>query len=112
MSQLAVKFKLETIQYLKNNKYIFEDNDVFIGEYEKDKNWIEIRLNNPINKIKSFLIFSWYKHVFRILDVNGDDLEYNDYYERYICKLFDSRDEILKEITEILNTNLTAYVTV
>ncbi len=112
MSQLAVKFKLETIQYLKNNKYIYEDNDVFIGEYEKDKNWIEIRLNNPINKIKSFLIFSWYKHVFRILDINGEDLEYNDYYERYICKLFDSRDEILKEITEILNTNLTAYITV
>ena len=112
MSKLADKFKLETIEYLKNNKYIFEDNDVFIDEYEKDKNWIEIRLNNPINKIKSFLIFSWYKHVFRILDINGEDLEYNDYYERYICKLFDSRDEILKEITEILNTNLTAYVTV
>jgi hypothetical protein len=112
MSKLADKFKLETIEYLKNNKYIFEGNDVFIGEYEKDKNWIEIRLNNPINKIKSFIIFSWYKHVFRILDVNGDDLEYNDYYERYICKLFDSRDEILEEITGILNTNLSAYINV
>jgi hypothetical protein len=112
MSKLADKFKLETIEYLKNNKYVFEGNDVFIGEYEKDKNWIEIRLNNPINKIKSFLIFSWYKHVFRILDINGEDLEYNDYYERYICKLFDSRDEILKEITEILNTNLSIYISV
>lgn len=112
MSKLADKFKFETIEYLKNNKYIFEGNDVFIGEYEKDKNWIEIRLNNPINKIKSFIIFSWYKHVFRILDVNGYDLEYNDYYERYICKLFDSRDEILEEITEILNTNLTSYINV
>ena len=110
MSKLADKFKLETIEYLKNNKYIFEDNDVFIGEYEKDKNWIEIRLNNPKNKIKSFLIFSWYKHLFRILDVNDNDLEFNDYYERYICKLFDSRDEILKEITGILNTNLSAYI--
>ena len=112
MSKLADKFKLETIEYLKNNKYIFEDINVLIGEYEKDKNWIEIRLNNPKNKIKSFLIFSWYKHVFRILDVNGDDLEYNDYYERYICKLFDSRDEILKEITSILNTNVAAYISV
>ena len=112
MSLLANKFKLETIEYLKNNKYVFEDNDVFICEYEKDKNWIEIKLNNPKNKIKSFLIFSWYKHVFRILDVNGDDLEYNDYYERYICKLFDSRDEILEEITGILNTNLSAYINV
>jgi len=112
MSQLANKFRLETIEYLKNNKYIFEDIDVFIGEYDKDKNWIEIRLNNPINKIKSFLIFSWYKHIFRILDDNGNDLEYNDYYERYICKLFDSRDEILKEITSILNTNVTAFITV
>lgn len=112
MSLLANKIKLETIEYLKNNKYIFEDINVLIGEYEKDKNWIEIRLNNPKNKIKSFLIFSWYKHVFRILDVNGDDLEYNDYYERYICKLFDSRDEILKEITSILNTNVAAYISV
>lgn len=110
MSILADKFKLETIEYLINNKYIFEDNDVFIGEYERDKNWIEIRLNNPKNKIKSFLIFSWYKHVFRILDINGDDLEYNDYYEKYICKLFDSRDEILEEITGILNTNLSAFI--
>ena len=112
MSQLANKFRLETIEYLKNNKYIFEDIDVYIGEYDKDKNWIEIRLNNPINKIKSFLIFSWYKHVFRILDVNGDDLEYNDYYERYICKLFDSRDEILKEITATLNTNFAPHIIV
>jgi len=112
MSLLADKFRLETIEYLKNNKYIFEDNDIFIGEYEKDKNWVEIKLNNSKNKIKSFIIFSWYKHVFRILDVNGNDLEYNDYYERYICKLFDSRDEILQEITSILNTNFSAYINV
>jgi hypothetical protein len=112
MSQIANKFRLETIEYLKNNKYIFEDIDVFIGEYDKDKNWIEIRLNNPINKIKSFLIFSWYKHIFRILDSEGNDLEYNDYYERYICKLFDSKDEILEEITKIFNTNNLSYINV
>jgi hypothetical protein len=112
MSKLADKFRFETIEYLKNNKYIFEDSDVYIGEYDKDKNWIEIRFNEPKNKIKSFIIFSWYKHIFRILDSEGKDLEYNDYYERHICKLFDSRDEILEEIVKIFYPEKIAWVNV
>jgi hypothetical protein len=112
MSRLVDQFRLETIEYLKNNKYVFEGNDVYIGEYEKDKNWIEIRFNQPRNKIKSFIIFSWYKHIFRILDSNGNDLEYNDYYERYICKLFDSKDEILEEITKIFYPKNIAFINV
>ena len=112
MSVLANKFRCETIDYLKNNKYIFEDNDVYIGEYDKDTNWIEIRFNQPKNKIKSFIIFSWYRHIFRILDSEGKDLEFNEYYEKYVCKLFDSRDEILEEIVKIFYPDKIACVNV
>lgn len=45
------------IEYLKNNKYIFEENDIYIGEYELDNNWIEIRLNNSKKLIK-YLLYS------------------------------------------------------
>lgn len=112
MSTLIDQFRNETIEYLKNNKYIFEENDVYIGEYELDNNWIEIRLNNSKNKIKSFIIFSWYKHIFRILDSEGKDLEYNDYYEKHVCKLFDSKDEILEEISKIMFPNNISYINV
>jgi hypothetical protein len=112
MSKLVEEFKLETIEYLKNNIYIFQGNDVYIGEYEKDKNWIEIRFNQPKNRIKSFIIFSWYTHIFRILDSDGNDLEYNEYYEKYICKLFDSKDEILEEITKIFYPENISFVNV
>jgi hypothetical protein len=112
MSKLVDQFRKETIEYLKNNKYVFEGNDVYIGEYELDKNWIEIRFKNPKNKIKSFIIFSWYKYVFRILDSEGKDLEYNDYYEKHLCKLFDSKDEILEEITKIILPDNISYVNV
>lgn len=106
---MVTKYKYDLINYLSS----FErDLRVDVNEYTKDKNWIEIKLEKPIKNINKIIIFAWTKYIIRLYDENDKDVEYNEWYSNFVCNIVDTKEEVLKEVCNIISPDLIPYLLV
>ncbi len=103
----VAKYKYDLIDYLSQ----FErDLQVYVNEYTKDKNWIEIKLSKPIKNINKIIIFAWTKYIIRLYDNDDKDVEYNEWYSNFVCNIVDTKEDVLKEICNIISPDLMPYL--
>jgi len=105
----VAKYKYDLLNYLSS----FErDLRVDVNEYTKDKNWIEIKLEKPIKNVNKIIIFAWTKYIIRLYDENDKDVEYNEWYSNFVCNIVDTKEEVLKEVCNIISPDLIPYLLV
>ncbi len=105
----VAKYKYDLINYLSS----FErDLGVDVNEYTKDKNWIEIKLEKPVKNINKIIIFAWTKYIIRLYDEDDKDVEYNEWYSNFVCNIVDTKEEVLKEVCNIISPDLIPYLLV
>jgi hypothetical protein len=103
----VAKYKFDLINYLSS----FErDLRVYVNEYTKDRNWIEIKLEKPIKNVNKIIIFAWTKYIIRLYDENDKDVEYNEWYSNFVCNIVDTKEEVLKEVCNIISPDLIPYL--
>ena len=96
-------YKNELIEYLSS----FErDLQVNVNKYTKDNNWIEIKLDKPIKNINKIIIFAWTKYIIRLYDNDDKDVEYNEWYSNFVCKIVETKEDVLKEVCSIISPDL------
>ncbi len=105
----VAKYKYDLINYLSS----FErDLGVDVNEYTKDKNWIEIKLEKPVKNINKIIIFAWTKYIIRLYDEDDKDVEYNEWYSNFVCNIVDTKEDVLKEVCNIISPDLIPYLLV
>jgi hypothetical protein len=101
--------KAEFIEYMY---YYIPQLNITINEYKLDPYWIEIRLNNPKNNLCKIIVFAWNKYVIRLYDEEDRDLEYNEYYKNFVCKILETKEEALIEICNIIAPEISNVILV
>jgi hypothetical protein len=101
--------KAELIEYMYS--YVPPLN-VTIGENINDPFWIEIKLNKPKNNLCKIKVFAWKKYVIRLYDEEDRDLEYNEYYKNFVCKILETKEEALIEICNIIAPEISNVILV
>jgi hypothetical protein len=101
--------KKEFIEYMY---YYIPQLNITVSEYSKDPHWVEIKLNKPKNNLDKIIVFAWKKYVIRLYNENNQDLEYNEYYKNFVCKILETKEETLLEICNIIAPEISNYILV
>jgi hypothetical protein len=100
-------YKNELIEYLSSYE---RDLQVNVNKYTKDNNWIEIKLDKPIKNINKIIIFAWTKYIIRLYDNDDKDVEYNEWYSNFVCKIVETKEDVLKEVCSIISPDLIPHL--
>jgi hydroxymethylpyrimidine pyrophosphatase-like HAD family hydrolase len=101
--------KEEFINYIS---YFEPQLNITVSEYTNDPHWVEIKLNEPKNNLDKIIVFAWKKYVIRLYDENDQDLEYNEYYKNFVCKILETKEEALIEICNIIAPEISNVILV
>jgi hypothetical protein len=112
LENILATFDMSKAEFIEYMSYYVPQLNITIGEYKYDPYWIEIRLNNPKNNLCKIIVFAWKKYVIRLYDEEERDLEYNDYYKNFICKILETKEEALIEICNIIAPEISNIILV
>lgn len=112
MDNILIKFDMSKAEFIEYMCYYKSQLNITISEYKYDPYWIEIRLNKPKNNLYKIIVFAWKKYVIRLYDEEDKDLEYNEYYKNFVCKILETKEETLIEICNIIAPEMSNIILV
>ncbi len=112
MNNILATFDMSKAEFIEYMYYYIPQLNITIGEYKYDPYWIEIKLNTPKNNLNKIIVFAWKKYVIRLYDEEDKDLEFNEYYKNFVCKILETKEEALIEICNIIAPEISNVILV
>ena len=112
MENILDTFDMSKEEFIEYMYYYIPQLNITVNEYTNDPFWIEIKLNSPKNNLCKIIVFAWKKYVIRLYDKEERDLEYNEYYKNFVCKILETKEEALIEICNIIAPEISNVILV
>ena len=112
VDNILAPFEMSKAEFIEYMYYYIPQLNITISEYVNDPFWIEIRLNKPKNNLCKIIVFAWKKYIIRLYDEENKDIEYNDYYKNFVCKILETKEETLIEICNIIAPEISNVILV
>ena len=112
MKNILSTFDMSKEEFIEYMYYYVPQLNITVSEYKNDPFWIEIKLNIPKNNLCKIIVFAWKKYVIRLYDEENKDIEYNENYKNFVCKILETKEEALIEICNIIAPEISNVILV
>jgi hypothetical protein len=112
VNNILSSFDMSKEEFIEYMSYYKPQLNFTVNEYINDPFWVEIKLNEPKNNLNKIIVFAWKKYVIRLYDEDNNDLEYNEYYKNFVCKILETKEEALIEICNIIAPDISNVILV